>query len=75
MVRLAGMVSTVKMSSLKHRVPCNLSAVLDTYTESPRKDGVKRFDAPAYEFDNILQKYLETKPKIIINSKNYKIWT
>lgn len=73
MVRLAGMVSTVKMSSLKHRVPCNLSAVLDTYTESPRKDGVKRFDAPAYEFDNILQKYLETKPKIILNSKNYKI--
>lgn len=72
MVKLAGMVSTVKMLSLKHRVPCNLSAVLDTYTESPRKDGVKRFDAPAYEFDNILQKYLETKPKIIINSKNYK---
>lgn len=55
MVRFAGMVSNVKMLSLKHRVPCNLSAVLDTYTESPRKDGVKRFDAPVYELDNMLQ--------------------
>lgn len=49
MVRLAGIVSTVKMLSLKHRVPCNLSVVLDTYTESPKKDGVKRFDAPENE--------------------------
>lgn len=56
MVRLAGMVSSVKMLSLKHRVPCNLSVVLDTYTESPRKDGMKRLDAPAYEFDNMLPK-------------------
>lgn len=47
MVRLAGMVSTVKMLSLKHRVPCKLSVVLDTYTESPRKEDVKRLDAPA----------------------------
>lgn len=49
MVRLAGMVSSVKMLSLKHRVPSNLSVVLDIYTESPRKDGVKRFDASVYE--------------------------
>lgn len=56
MVRLAGIVSSVKLLSLKHRVPCNLSVVLDTYTESPRKDGVKRLDAPANELDNMLQK-------------------
>lgn len=68
MVRVAGMVSTVKMLSLKHRVPCNLSVVLDTYTESPRKDGVKRLYTPVQEFDNILQKYFETKPNIIINA-------
>lgn len=69
MVRLAGMVSSVKMLSLKHRVPCNMSVVLDTYTESPRKDGVKRLDAPAYELDNMLQKY-RNKAKIIMNSIN-----
>lgn len=49
MVMLGGMVSSVKMLSLKHRVPSNLSVVLETYTESPRKDGVNRFDAPVYE--------------------------
>lgn len=61
MVRLAGMVSSVKMLSLKHRVPCNLSVVLDTYTESPKKDGVKRFDAPAYELGNMLQNIHKAK--------------
>lgn len=49
MLSLAGIVFIVKLLSLKHRVPFNLSVVLDTYTESPRKDGVKRFDAPEYE--------------------------
>lgn len=58
MVTLAGMVSNEKILSLKHRVPCNLSVVLDTYTESPKKDGVKRLDAPAYELDNMLQNIL-----------------
>lgn len=36
MVNIAGIVSLVKFSSLKHRLPCNLSVVLETYTENPK---------------------------------------
>lgn len=44
-----GMVSAVKLLSLKHNIPCNLSVVLDTYTENPRKWFVKVFEEPISE--------------------------
>lgn len=46
-VNTAGMVSSVKLVSLKHSVPCSLSVVLDIYKENPRKDFVKSLEAPA----------------------------
>lgn len=46
MVNTVGMVSVVKLVSLKHSVPISLSVVLETYTENPRKDFVKAFKAP-----------------------------
>lgn len=45
----AGIVSAIKLLSLKHKVPCNLSVVLDTYTENPRKWFVKVFEEPILE--------------------------
>lgn len=51
-VNTAGMVSSVKLLSLKHKIPCNLSVVLDTYTENPRKWFVKVFEEPISEKKN-----------------------
>lgn len=48
-VNTAGIVSAIKLLSLKHKVPCNLSVVLDTYTENPRKWFVKVFEEPIVE--------------------------
>lgn len=48
-VNTAGIVSAIKLLSLKHKVPCNLSVVLDTYTENPRKWFVKVFEEPVLE--------------------------
>ena len=48
-VNTGGMVSSVKLVSLKHKIPCNISVVLDTYTENPRKWIVKVFEEPVSE--------------------------
>lgn len=53
-VNTAGMVSSVKLLSLKHKIPCNLSVVLDTYTENPRKWFVKVFEEPISEKNDII---------------------
>lgn len=45
----AGIVSSVKCVSLKHSVLCNLSVVLETYTENPRKDALLKYDVPVME--------------------------
>lgn len=42
----AGIVSRVKLSPLKHSDPFNLSVVLDTYKENPKKDFALSFEAP-----------------------------
>ena len=46
MFKTGGMVDTLKFSSLKHRVPSDLSVVLEIYTENPRNLGVKPFVGP-----------------------------
>lgn len=35
-VNTGGIVFIVKILSLKHSVPCNISVVFETYTENPR---------------------------------------
>lgn len=40
MLKTAGIVLLLKWSSLKHSFPCNLSDVLETYNENPRKEDV-----------------------------------
>lgn len=36
MLKTDGIVSGVKLASLKHCIPCNLSVVLEMYSENPR---------------------------------------
>lgn len=45
-VNTAGIVSSVKLVSLKHSIPSNLSVVLETYTENPRNNRVKILEEP-----------------------------
>lgn len=54
-VNTAGMVSSVKLVSLKHSVPCSLSVVLDIYKENPRKCRVKSLEAPAMKIKTHLE--------------------
>lgn len=54
-VNTAGMVSGVKLVSLKHSVPCSLFVVLDTYKENPRKLLVKSLEAPAMKINTQLE--------------------
>lgn len=46
MLKIAGIVSNVKLLSLKHKTPSALSVVLDTYTENPMNRGAKPFPGP-----------------------------
>ena len=50
MLSTGGMVVTLKFSSLKHKVPSNLSVVLEMYTANPRKSGVNLLVEPEMEF-------------------------
>lgn len=43
MLKAAGIVLLLKWSSLKHNFPCNLSEVLETYSENPRTEAVALF--------------------------------
>ena len=49
-----GMVVTLKSSSLKHRVPFNLSVVFEMYTANPKKSVVNQLSEPEMR---ILYKY------------------
>lgn len=55
-VNSAGTDSFVKWVSLKQIVPCNLSVVLDTYTENPRIERAEKFVKTALERKIIIQK-------------------
>lgn len=46
MFKIDGIVLRVKTLSLKHTYPSDLSVVLETYNENPRKLGVKPFEGP-----------------------------
>ena len=46
MLKIAGIVSNVKLLSLKHKTPSAFSVVLDTYTENPMNRGAKPFPGP-----------------------------
>ena len=46
MLKIAGIVLSVKTVSLKHRCPSDLSVVLETYNENPRNLEVKPFAGP-----------------------------
>ena len=50
MLSTGGMVVTLKFSSLKHKVPSNLSVVLEMYTANPRKSGVNLLVEPEMKF-------------------------
>lgn len=80
-VNTAGMVSSVKLLSLKHKIPCNLSVVLDTYTENPRKWFVKVFEEPISEKNDSFTtnkgkvwnfKILKEKSKKVRNEKKVR---
>ena len=45
-LKIAGIVSNVKLLSLKHKTPSAFSVVLDTYTENPMNRGAKPFPGP-----------------------------
>ena len=45
-LKSGGIVYKVKLWSLKHSTPSDLSVVLDTYKENPRNRGVKPFLGP-----------------------------
>ena len=53
MLSTGGMVVTLKFSSLKHKVPSNLSVVLEMYTANPRKSGVNLLVEPEMKFTMI----------------------
>lgn len=46
MLNTAGMVLLLYLLSLKHKIPCDISVVLDIYTENPKKDDVIELYGP-----------------------------
>lgn len=46
MLKIAGNVLFVKMSSLKHNVPCNRFVVFETYREKPKSAVAKSLKDP-----------------------------
>ena len=52
-MKTEGIVLIVKFLSLKHNVPCDLSVVLETYTENPSKSSA-RYDRNLESVQNVI---------------------
>lgn len=55
------MVLKVKLVSLKHKIPSDVSVVLETYKENPRNLDVQPLDGPVY---------VNSKTEIVYEMKN-----
>lgn len=49
-LKTGGMVFFVKLISLKHRVACLISGVIETYNENPKKESASKSLNPESEF-------------------------